>query len=444
MVHPSLFRGNPPSRIMRLPQSWWLPTLIYFASCANHRSMYYTDAFRVIIASLRTNNLVTSSTSPHRSPRRRQYLHSSITTNDEDGNGDDVESPPQRGMEEAFALLQTLASKDLNEQHYSSNITKNDDKVGGDWYSSGDIREKVRSKLKYSRTDDTPASNYGKCTVDEIEHYLEMQMEMETTATTTTPLIIERDGTFSNIDDDDTEKIDISNEDEGEEASNIDYPWKSINPILRLRGPVASGYGRGGKQLGVPTANLPTSLFQSALEDIPNGVYFGWAVIEQKQIQDGDVSVLKTGRNKPIKAVVNVGYSPTFEGKENKERIVEAHLITSNSPMTKPPERIDYEEHTIGDDDSNCTANEIDGDFYNELMRLQLIGYLRPEQKFNSFPDLIAQIHRDIGNADWALDSMPFVFSKEDEFIKNAGTIKDDWIGSGGGNGSASWEYESW
>jgi riboflavin kinase len=112
--------------------------------------------------------------------------------------------------------------------------------------------------------------------------------------------------------------------------------------------------------------------------------------------------------------------------------------------MTKPPARIDCEEHAIDDDDSNCTANEIDGDFYNEMMRLQLIGYLRPEQKFDSFPDLIAQIHRDIGNANWALDSMPFVFSKEDEFIKNAGTIEDDWIGSGGGNGSASWEYESW
>jgi FAD synthase len=148
----------------------------------------------------------------------------------------------------------------------------------------------------------------------------------------------------------------------------------------------------------------------------------------------------------PIKAVVNVGYSPTFEGKENKERIVEAHLITSNSPMTKP-ERIDSRETTIDDDDdSNTTANEIDGDFYNETMRLQLIGYLRSEQKFDSFPDLIAQIHRDIGNADWALDSMPFVFSKEDEFIKDAGTIiaEDDWIGSGGGNGTASWEYESW
>ena len=151
----------------------------------------------------------------------------------------------------------------------------------------------------------------------------------------------------------------------------------------------------------------------------------------------------------PIKAVVNVGYSPTFEGKENKERIVEAHLITRNSPMTKPEQiavinGINYEIKTI-DEVSNSTVNEIEGDFYNEMMRLQLIGYLRPEQKFDSFPDLIAQIHRDIGNAAWALDSMPFVFSKEDKFIKDAGNkAEEDWIGSGGGDGTASWEYELW
>ena len=41
-----------------------------------------------------------------------------------------------------------------------------------------------------------------------------------------------------------------------EEEEEDRHPWKSINPILRLRGPVASGYGRGGKQLGVPTANV--------------------------------------------------------------------------------------------------------------------------------------------------------------------------------------------
>ena len=154
-------------------------------------------------------------------------------------------------------------------------------------------------------------------------------------------------------------------------------------------------------------------------------MYFGWAVIENMSTTQNN------GRNVPIKAVVNVGYSPTFEGKENKEKIVEAHLITKSSPMEKPESDSDADTEIMDD---------VEGDFYNETLRLQLIGYLRPEQKFDSFPELIAQIHRDIGNANWALDSMPFIFSKEDDFVKDG----DGWVGSGGGNDGASWEFESW
>ena len=154
-------------------------------------------------------------------------------------------------------------------------------------------------------------------------------------------------------------------------------------------------------------------------------MYFGWAVIENTS------TTQYNGRNVPIKAVVNVGYSPTFEGKENKEKIVEAHLITKSSPMEKPGSESDVDTNILDD---------VEGDFYNETLRLQLIGYLRPEQKFDSFPDLIAQIHRDIGNANWALDSMPFIFSKEDAFVKDG----DDWVGSGGGDDGASWEFEPW
>ena len=154
-------------------------------------------------------------------------------------------------------------------------------------------------------------------------------------------------------------------------------------------------------------------------------MYFGWAVIEDMS------NTQNNGRNVPIKAVVNVGYSPTFEGKENKEKIVEAHLITKSSPMEKPESDSDADTEIMDD---------VEGDFYNETLRLQLIGYLRPEQKFDSFPELIAQIHCDIGNANWALDSMPFIFSKEDDFVKDG----DGWVGSGGGDDGASWEFESW
>lgn len=175
-----------------------------------------------------------------------------------------------------------------------------------------------------------------------------------------------------------------------------------LENVVRLRGTVDSGYGRGGKKLGFPTANLPSSLFQTALDKIPTGVYFGWALIEG------------TGSSLPHKAAVNVGYSPTFEGKENKEKIVEAHLI-------------------LGDEDPPLA------DFYGKVMRLSLLSFLRPEQKFNSFLELIQAITTDIANAKESLDREPYVSFRMDGFLTEASVT---WIGRNGGDESASWEFE--
>lgn len=39
------------------------------------------------------------------------------------------------------------------------------------------------------------------------------------------------------------------------------------------------------------------------------------------------------------------------------------------------------------------------GDFYGKVLRLILVGYLRPELKFSGLPALIAQINQDISDA---------------------------------------------
>ena len=319
------------------------------------------------------------------------------------------EDEDQLGMKEAFESLDSISSTCLEAPAWKT---------------------KPKTQLKYSRTDDTQALYFGKSSEDEVVHYLDMQRELEADESHDM-----QDESSANDNKDGDALPDFSDEHNKNNVFDFDqnsqHPWNSINPILRLRGPVAKGYGRGGKKLGVPTANLPSSLFQSALECVDAGVYFGWAVIEGED---------STSRNIPVKAVVNVGYSPTFEGKENKEKIVEAHLITKSSPMTKYNVIMDTDQDE-SEDRSTDEELETSKDFYGETMRLQLLGFLRSEQKFDSFQDLIMQIHCDIGHAYAALDSFPYVFSKEDAFISSIG---EAWIGSGGGDISASWEFETW
>ena len=140
-------------------------------------------------------------------------------------------------------------------------------------------------------------------------------------------------------------------------------PFARLARPVGLRGPVARGYGRGGKKLGVPTANLPEGLFGDVLTQVPAGVYGAWAQ-------------LGTETAAPRPAVVNVGYSPTFEGAENAAKIAEAHLL-------------DYD----------------GADFYDEPLAIVLVSFQRPEMKFPDFPTLLANIRNDIDVATAALAS---------------------------------------
>lgn len=78
-----------------------------------------------------------------------------------------------------------------------------------------------------------------------------------------------------------------------------------LAPIC-LEGDVTTGFGRGSKQLGVPTANLPPEPLAAALAALPTGVYFGWARLEAGPgAPEADNAVHKM--------VMNIGRRPTFE-----------------------------------------------------------------------------------------------------------------------------------
>ena len=203
--------------------------------------------------------------------------------------------------------------------------------------------------------------------------------------------------------------------------------------IQRYRGVVDTGYGRGGKKLGVPTANLPSRLFQDALTTVETGVYFGWAALEHlwREEDDDDDSTSATTtdprRTHIFPAVVNVGYSPTFQGAENKEKIIEAHLILDDGPTTTT---------------TTTTTPQPLADFYGQVLCLELSGYLRPEKKFDSFSELVAQIHADIQEASLALKGSPYVELRDGSelLLQRHPEQQGTWVGSTGGDATASWE----
>ncbi|CAB1319477.1 unnamed protein product [Coregonus sp. 'balchen'] len=120
------------------------------------------------------------------------------------------------------------------------------------------------------------------------------------------------------------------------------------------RGEVVRGFGRGSKELGIPTANFPDSVVEDLPDDISTGIYYGWACVGS-----GDIHKMET------------------------------HVI-----------------HTFKED------------FYGQILSVVMVGYIRPERSYDSLDALIAAINHDIEEAKRNLELPEHLKLKEDNFFR--------------------------
>jgi riboflavin kinase/FMN adenylyltransferase len=128
---------------------------------------------------------------------------------------------------------------------------------------------------------------------------------------------------------------------------------KLLGRPYQIRGKVVTGRDRGGKLLGIPTANIN-------LEDElcpKTGIY---AVTVELQ---GTI----------YKGVANIGYSPTFD---DHQFTVEVHVLDFNK------------------------------DIYGEKVRVNFVKRIRDEEKFRNISELSDQIRKDIREATEILSNL--------------------------------------
>lgn len=126
-------------------------------------------------------------------------------------------------------------------------------------------------------------------------------------------------------------------------AGEVEPAHKMLGRHYQIRGMVVKGRDRGGKLLGVPTANIK-------LQD-------------ELCPKTGIYAVTVDYRNRIYKGVANIGYSPTFD---DNEFTVEVHLLDFGT------------------------------DIYGEKIRVNFIQRIRDEKKFANISELTAQINQDI------------------------------------------------
>ncbi|KAH8311936.1 hypothetical protein KR044_008684 [Drosophila immigrans] len=137
-------------------------------------------------------------------------------------------------------------------------------------------------------------------------------------------------------------------------------------------GEIVRGFGRGSKELGIPTANLSLEAVKALPNCLENGVYYGWA-----KVNNGDVH----------KMVLSIGWNPYYN---NKEKSVETHILH----------------------DFKC-------DLYGRILRICIVGFLRPQQNFDSLDALIETINLDIDKAKSLLDCVQTKKLKENAFFES-------------------------
>ncbi|KAJ1925174.1 riboflavin kinase [Tieghemiomyces parasiticus] len=140
-----------------------------------------------------------------------------------------------------------------------------------------------------------------------------------------------------------------------------------------LSGPVQRGFGRGSKELGIPTANLPEQVVHDACSNLTTGVYFGWA-----QVDGGPVYGM----------VMSLGWNPYYK---NEKLSGEVHIL-----------------------------NEYPQDFYGKPLKVVVLGYLRPERDYTSLDALIYDINVDITVAKNSMARAAYCAYRSDPFFESA------------------------
>ncbi|KAM0807420.1 hypothetical protein AB5N19_07760 [Seiridium cardinale] len=162
---------------------------------------------------------------------------------------------------------------------------------------------------------------------------------------------------------------------------------------LQMEGTVISGFGRGSKELGIPTANLPVDASQTPwISDVTSGVYFGYASLALPSTHPDYVQSSSAYQIYPM--VMSIGFNPYYK---NTVRSAEVHVL-----------------------------HKFSSDFYDVPMRLLILGFIREEKDYNGLEALIEDINIDCDVARQSLN-------------RDAWTPKEGVVGSGKGTLDGTW-----
>ncbi|CZS94858.1 related to FMN1-Riboflavin kinase [Rhynchosporium agropyri] len=157
---------------------------------------------------------------------------------------------------------------------------------------------------------------------------------------------------------------------------------------LRMSGKVVSGFGRGSKELGIPTANIPVDT-TPWIETAESGVYFGWASLDLPSGHpslDTPPSSSQASTTFTTASTTSIPTPSPPSPHQNNWRVYPMVMSIGFNPFYKNTVR-SAEVHVM---------QKFDKDFYGAEMRVLLVGFIRKELDYVSLEALIDDIRTDI------------------------------------------------
>ncbi|EOA88099.1 uncharacterized protein SETTUDRAFT_46894 [Exserohilum turcica Et28A] len=182
---------------------------------------------------------------------------------------------------------------------------------------------------------------------------------------------------------------------------------------LKLRGPVIKGFGRGSKELGIPTANIPLSgLSIGGHEDLESGIYYGWCTLNTSTVSSATATSVPSATSdtsvptpSSSHAVADLDYSSAAP---TPETVYPTVLSIGYNPYYKNTAR-SIEIHIL---------HRFDRDFYGATLSLMILGFIRPEYDYVSKEALVEDIREDIRVAKRSLARDAYEAWKTDEWLR--------------------------
>ncbi|KAF9090961.1 riboflavin kinase [Mortierella sp. GBA35] len=198
---------------------------------------------------------------------------------------------------------------------------------------------------------------------------------------------------------------------------------------IKMNGTVIKGFGRGSKDLGIPTANLPEEAIAAQEDKMVTGIYYGWAQVvvrttPQERSQQLHHPHPHTTTDTPSTTATTTTSTTTGEGQLGQNSSVAKSASSSSSslathcPATVCPMVMSLGWNPFYKNEKKSAEVHImhnfHRDFYGDELRVVVLGYIRPELDYTTLEALIEDINIDIEVAHRSLERPDYAIFKED------------------------------